>query len=45
MVGEVCIGVDEHSTAADIRANILGTPLEETFTLDVIQGMRDRFDK
>ena len=41
MIGEVCFGLDEHSMMADIQGKILEMPLEETFTLDVIQGMQD----
>ena len=44
MVDEVCVGVNDHSMAVDIQCQILGMPLEETFTLDVIHGMRDRLD-
>ena len=45
MISEICAGVDEQSTAANIGRHILGMSLEETFTLDVIEGMRDRLNK
>jgi hypothetical protein len=44
MIGSVCAVPVEEATALEIRNQIIGTPLEEPFTLEVIHAMRDRLD-
>jgi hypothetical protein len=44
MIGMVCAAPVEDATVEEIRGQVLGTPLDETFTLKFISGMWNRLD-